>query len=103
MKEIDNNHVGVSDVKRLKCHLCDRDYNDKAALKVHLDAVHYKKIYNCDTCNKPYNSKANLRTHKVKAHNAPKIIKDTNTKCESCNVELETRKSYRKHMRVTFS
>ena len=65
------NHIKIHhEGKTVNCPNCQNPYQNKVALKRHIEAVHEKKRpHTCDICNASFAQKPHLKTHKKGKHN----------------------------------
>ena len=45
------------------CSICDKSFNQKGALQIHMQKHTGEKPFSCDFCNAPFSQRGNLRAH----------------------------------------
>ena len=54
---------------QFKCGICDKKYEGKRALTVHIRTIHGgKKLLKCGICDKKYSTEAHLKRHIATIH-----------------------------------
>ena len=51
-----------------RCELCDKSFNQKNALQIHLKKHSGEKPHKCEYCDNAFTQKGNLKTHIKRAH-----------------------------------
>lgn len=121
-RHIEVNHVDQILRKKISCELCDREFNNRSYLLIHVREIHGKgeKKFNCDYCGKKYRLKHLLVNHMVvhfslvkcklcdkrikplsmKSHMEHAHTKHKPVKCEICQKEFKFKKMLESHMKV---
>ncbi|XP_014231408.1 zinc finger protein 37-like [Trichogramma pretiosum] len=66
--------------------------SQNSKLKIHIDTVHCKIIYECDVCKETFDCKSYLRTHIVSKHSV------INFACDKCGKEYSSKSVLKKHI-----
>ena len=79
-----------------KCEHCNKEFKFKAAMKIHVGAVHEgQKNHKCDNCGKSFFSIQFLKRHVAVVHEGRK-----DKKCDLCSKTFGYRTSLKKHMKT---
>ncbi|EAA12990.4 AGAP011418-PA, partial [Anopheles gambiae str. PEST] len=87
----------VSHTKERKhvCPHCSMAYGRKTYLKMHVEAVHLKKVVKtCELCNRGFTQRTGYEAHMV-SHN-----EKSNCSCPTCGMEFQSKVGLKNHSRV---
>ena len=76
------------------CALCDRSFQTKASLRVHMRTHRGDRPHSCPYCDKCFTQKSTLRTH-IRTHTGEKPYV-----CKHCTRAFSDYSTFRKHVRV---
>jgi len=94
--QLDDAHVSTQsepDAGRVKCSVCQQEFENTQKLRQHIDASHPKDGLRCKDCGQVFLTARNLQMHKVRAHN-----KRMPFRCGVCGVRFEDRASVVQHL-----
>ena len=95
MRHMDSKHS--TNNERFKCDLCDKDFQTKGGLKLHLDTVHSEMTFQCHLCPKIFRSASGLKTHIKEVHEGMRRSSEK-IMCTECG-KVVTRQTLFVHMR----
>ena len=78
-----------------KCEKCDRCFNAKAKLKLHIESVHEGKLYSCTQCSYQGRHKFYIQKHKKSIHDG------VSYPCKQCNYKATFKISLKRHIEFT--
>lgn len=85
----------VHNAEGIKCDLCDKKFNLKSNLMLHMRSVHLKeRPYECSVCSMGFFIKRHMLGHYMATH-----TNERKFKCEVCGKAYATQNSKRKHMK----
>ncbi|XP_013134186.1 PREDICTED: gastrula zinc finger protein XlCGF26.1-like isoform X7 [Papilio polytes] len=85
----------VHNVEGIKCEVCDKTFNLKSNLMLHMRSVHLKeRPYECSECNMGFFIKRHMMGHYLATH-----TNERKFKCDVCGKAYATQNSKRKHMK----
>lgn len=85
----------VHNVEGIKCDLCEKKFNLKSNLVLHMRNIHLKeRPYECSVCNMGFFIKRHMLGHYLATH-----TNERKFKCEVCGKAYATQNSKRKHMK----
>jgi uncharacterized Zn-finger protein len=67
-KDTDCAHTLHAGERPFHCTLCDKAFNQKSALQVHLKKHTGERPYRCDYCVMGFTQKSNMKLHMKRAH-----------------------------------
>ncbi|XP_025833524.1 zinc finger protein 728-like [Agrilus planipennis] len=85
---------------KIKCTICDKTYNGKRRLRIHIRRVHPRTKYPCSVCGKKFKRNAVLNEHYTRKHTEIKT-----TVCQECGKEINAnylRAHLKAHRRMLF-
>nr|XP_049704098.1 zinc finger and SCAN domain-containing protein 12 isoform X8 [Helicoverpa armigera] len=87
--------IQVHNAEGIKCDLCDKKFNLKSNLMLHMRSVHLKeRPYECSVCSMGFFIKRHMIGHFMATH-----TNERKFKCEVCGKAYATQNSKRKHMK----
>nr|XP_026489366.1 zinc finger protein 728-like isoform X16 [Vanessa tameamea] len=87
--------IQVHNVEGIKCDLCDKKFNLKSNLVLHMRSVHLKeRPYECSVCSMGFFIKRHMLGHYLATH-----TNERKFKCDVCGKAYATQNSKRKHMK----
>ncbi|CAH2062236.1 unnamed protein product, partial [Iphiclides podalirius] len=87
--------IQVHNVEGIKCDMCDKKFNLKSNLMLHMRSVHLKeRPYECTVCNMGFFIKRHMLGHYLATH-----TNERRFKCDLCGKAYATQSSRRKHMK----
>ncbi|XP_061385112.1 gastrula zinc finger protein XlCGF26.1-like isoform X7 [Danaus plexippus] len=85
----------VHNVEGIKCEKCDKRFNLKSNLMLHMRSVHLKeRPYECSVCSMGFFIKRHMLGHYMATH-----TNERKFKCDVCGKAYATQNSLRKHMK----
>nr|XP_012546275.2 zinc finger protein 568 isoform X6 [Bombyx mori] len=85
----------VHNVEGIKCSMCDKRFNLKSTLVLHMRSVHFKeRPYECSVCNMGFFIKRHMLGHYLATHTNERKVK-----CEVCGKAYATENSKGKHLK----
>lgn len=78
----------------LRCELCNKCFQTKASLRVHMRQHRGERPHQCTQCKKTFTQKSTLRTH-IRTHTGERPYN-----CDFCSRAFGDYSTYRKHVRV---
>lgn len=85
----------VHNAEGIKCDLCEKKFNLKSNLMLHMRSVHLKeRPYECSVCSMGFFIKRHMLGHYMATH-----TNERKFKCEVCGKAYATQNSKRKHMK----
>ncbi|XP_049883286.1 gastrula zinc finger protein XlCGF26.1-like isoform X4 [Pectinophora gossypiella] len=85
----------VHNVEGIKCDMCEKRFNLKSNLVLHMRSVHLKeRPYECSVCSMGFFIKRHMLGHYMATH-----TNERKFKCEVCGKAYATQNSKRKHMK----
>ena len=76
-------------VLELKCHICEKKFNDKSKLDIHFKG--HEKIFSCEICDKMFASNVRLESHNTMVHVG------VNFKCDLCLMSFKSKYTLKGH------
>ena len=99
-----------------QCEYCQKTYASKSTLNTHILSVHKGMNYKCERCERTFNERTALKAHMKTVHQIEMNlceqqrsmtqipnIKIPEFKCDKCYKVLQTKKSFRNHMKSHLS
>uniref|UniRef100_A0A182K2W1 Uncharacterized protein n=1 Tax=Anopheles christyi TaxID=43041 RepID=A0A182K2W1_9DIPT len=90
-------HVEAVHLKKVvkRCEQCNRDFTQRTGYEAHMRAQHnIGKWYGCKQCNVQFRHPGGLREHNNRKHN------DKSEQCPVCGMEFQTKTGLKNHSRV---
>ncbi|VVC98041.1 unnamed protein product [Leptidea sinapis] len=85
----------VHNIEGIKCDMCDKKFNLKSNLMLHVRSVHLKeRPYACSVCSMGFFIKRHMLGHYLATH-----TNERRFKCDACGKAYATQNSRRKHMK----
>lgn len=87
--------IQVHNAEGIKCEMCEKRFNLKSNLVLHMRSVHLKeRPYECSVCSMGFFIKKHMMGHYMATH-----TNERKFKCEVCGKAYATQNSKRKHMK----
>ncbi|XP_065086795.1 transcription factor grauzone-like [Ochlerotatus camptorhynchus] len=92
-RHINMQHLGIKDIDRIQCTVCDKWVNSKHYLRIHTRIAHSGENLQvtCAICHQVYPNNRALATHKHKVHT------ERNLECEICGKKFKLPKHLKEH------
>lgn len=119
-KACDRRHFLIhSNVKKFKCHLCEKSFNSSANCRAHIQSHNSDNAYKCSICHREFKQKRHLKRHldvhfgekRFKCHICAKVFRlkatlNNHTRlhetskfnCDHCKLTFRDRSKYEDHI-----
>ena len=92
---------------KFQCHQCNKSFPSNKGLQCHVQFAHSKLVtVKCAVCGLSFRNRIHLKRHKIKMHNLNMEEGENEKKtfrCDQCNKEFPSRKSWLQHVRFMHS
>ncbi|KPJ01310.1 Zinc finger protein 425 [Papilio xuthus] len=90
-----HNEIHNKDITTLNCPICNKSFQIKSKMQVHIKEVHVReKNFSCTMCEQKFFSKSHVQKHMIK-HIGNRIYQ-----CETCKKSYARKQTLRDHMRI---